>query len=149
MSAANAAFFDGFADRVGAVIAGRRTYDIARAWGGKGPLPPVPLFVLTHEPPAADPSTDPPYVFVTEGIERAVEFATAAAGDRDVSLMGSYAVKESLRAGLLEEITLDQVPVLLGRGVRLLDGFDEPIELDIVRVVESQGVTHLTYRVVR
>src|SRR5713226_6891423 len=52
MSAPRAKFFDAFASRQGAVISGRRTYEIARAWGGKGPLPGVPLFVVTHRLPA-------------------------------------------------------------------------------------------------
>src|SRR6266542_224902 len=70
LSAASAKFFDEGASRVGAVIAGRRTYDISDAWGGTGPMPGVPLFVLTHRVPETVPSGDPPYTFVTEGIER-------------------------------------------------------------------------------
>ncbi|HXP36484.1 MAG TPA: hypothetical protein VN817_01850, partial [Solirubrobacteraceae bacterium] len=56
MSATSAEVFDGFADRVGAVVSGRRTYEIARAWQGRGPLPGAALFVLTHEPPQSVPA---------------------------------------------------------------------------------------------
>ena len=60
MSAVSAAFFDQGVSRVGAVIAGRRTYDISEAWGGSGPMPGVPLFVLTHHVPDTVPAGDPP-----------------------------------------------------------------------------------------
>jgi dihydrofolate reductase len=88
MSAVSAAVFDEGVSGVGAVIAGRRTYDISEAWGGSGPMPGIPLFVLTHHVPDAAPAGDPPYTFVTEGIERAVEQARAAAAGKDVALMG-------------------------------------------------------------
>jgi dihydrofolate reductase len=80
MSAVSAHFFDEFAGRNGAVITGRRTYDIANAWGGNGSLPGVPLFVVTHRVPDSVPRGDPPYTFVTEGIERAVAQADSTPG---------------------------------------------------------------------
>jgi dihydrofolate reductase len=150
MSAVSAAFFDEGVSRVGAVIAGRRTDDISDAWGGGGPLPGAPLFVLTHRVPDTVPAGDPPYTFVTEGIERAVEQARTAATGKDVALMGANVVQQCLRAGLLDELTIDLVSVVLGRGVRLLDGLDPgSVEFDLVRVVNAPGVTHLTYRVVK
>ena len=151
LAAPSAAFFDEGVGRVGAVISGRRTYDIAGAWGGRGPLPGVPLFVLTHRVPRQVPRGEPPYTFVTDGIASAVEQARAAAGGKDVALMGTAAVQQCLRAGLLDELTLHLVPVLLGSGARLLDRLGEaaPVELQCVRVVDAPGVTHLQYRVVR
>jgi dihydrofolate reductase len=150
MSAVSAAVFEEAAGRAGAVISGRRTYDIARAWGGSGPLPGVPLFVMTHHVPDTVPSGDPPYTFVTDGIESAVEQARVAAAEKDVAVMGATIVQQCLRAGLLDELTLNLVPVVLGRGVRLLDGLEPgSVELDLVRVVDAPGVTHLTYRVVK
>jgi dihydrofolate reductase len=88
MSAVSAAFFDEGVGRVGAVIAGRRTYDISEAWGESGPMPGIPLFVVTHRVPETVPAGDPPYTFVTEGVERAVELARTAAAGKDVALMG-------------------------------------------------------------
>lgn len=150
MSAVSAAVFDEIAGSHGAAIAGRRTYDIADAWGGSGPLPGAPLFVVTHRVPDWVPKGDPPYTFVTEGIESAVEQARAAAGGKGVSLMGANVVQQCLRAGLLDEITIHLVPVVLGRGVRLLDGLElGRHEFDLLRVVDAPGVTHLTYRVVK
>jgi dihydrofolate reductase len=93
---------------------------------------------------------DPPYTFVTEGIERAIEQARTAAAGRDVALMGASIVQQALRAGLLDELIINLVPVVLGRGVRLLVGLDpETVEVDLVGVVDAPGVTHLTYRVVK
>ncbi len=150
MSAISARYFDEFADRIGAVISGRRTYDVSDAWGGTGPQPGVPLFVMTHQIPDTVPAGDPPYTFVTDGIERAVDQARAAAAGKDVSVMGATIIQQCLRAGLLDELAIDLVPVVLGRGARLLDGFQPgSVELDLARVVDAPGVTHLTYRVVR
>jgi dihydrofolate reductase len=150
MSAVSAAFFDEGVGRVGAVISGRRTYDISDAWGGSGPLPGVPLFVLTHRVPEAVPAGDPPYTFVTDGIERAVEQARTAAAGKDVALMGATIVQQGLRAGLLDELVISLVPVVLGRGARPLEGLEPgSVQLDLVRVVDAPGVTHLTYRVMR
>ena len=153
MSAASAGAFDAFADRVGAVISGRRTYDISNAWQGRGPLPGAPLFVMTHEPPQSVPSGEPgdcPYTFVHDGIEAAVAQARAAAGEKDVSLMGASVVQQALRVGLLDVLRIQLVPVLLGGGVRLLEaGLPAGTELEAIGVVDAPGVTHLTYRVLR
>ena len=150
MSPASAAFFDDHAGRVGAVITGRRTYEITEGWRGTRPLSGVPLFVLTHRVPDVVPSGDPPHTFITDGIGNAVSQARKAAGDKDVSLMGATVVQQSLRAGLLDELTIDLVPAVLGRGARLLGGLEAgSIELEILRVVDVAGITHLTYRVVK
>lgn len=59
-------------------------------------------------------------------------------------------VQQYLKAGLLDEIHLHLVPVLLGSGVRLFANLgDQQFDLDCTRVVESDGVVHLRYRVVR
>lgn len=148
LSAESARVFDEGAARVGAIIAGRRTYEIAGGWGGRGPLPGVPLFVLTHNPPANPPESGPPYTYVTGGIREAVELARRATHDEQVvALMGSGPVRQALAAGLLDQITLHVVPVLLGGGVRLLEDTSADLRLDWV--VQAPGVTHVTYNVVR
>ena len=145
----NAEIFDAGMESVGAVLTGRRTYDITHGWGGGSPVPGTPLFVLTHRAPDEAPVTTVPHTFVTDGIESAVRQASAAAGGKDVGLMGSAAVQESLRAGLLDEIHLSVAPMLLGGGVRLFDHLGGPVRLERIRVVEAPGVTHLGYRVLR
>jgi dihydrofolate reductase len=147
LSPQSAAVFDDRGRRGGAIVTGRRTYDIANGWGGNGPLPGVPVFLVTHEVPDEVPAGSAPYTFVTEGVERAVELARGVAGDKDIGLMGATMVRQALRAGVMDEICLDLVPVLLGHGVRLLDGVASDLEL--TKVVDAPGVTHLTYRVVK
>jgi dihydrofolate reductase len=148
MSKPSAEFFDEGVGTIGAVVAGRRTYDVSNAWGGRGPMPGLPLFVVTHGAPDPAPSSDPPYTFVPRGVEAAVAQARTAARDRDVHLMGATIIQQAIGAGLLDELVLSIVPVVLGDGVRLLDGLPS-LQLEVVRVIDAPGVTHLTYRVVR
>ena len=89
---------------------------MSNAWGGNGPMGPLPLFVVTHLPPERIPDGPLPYTFVTDGIESAVEKARGAAAGRDVVLMGASMVQQCLRADLLDEIVINLVPVLLGEG---------------------------------
>jgi dihydrofolate reductase len=148
MSEPSAEFFDAGVSSLGAVIAGRRTYNVSRAWGWRGPMPGLPLFVVTHRSPETVPAGDPPYTFVTDGLHAAVAQAQAAADGRDVHLMGASIIQQAMRAGLLDELVLSLVPIVLGRGVRLLDGLD-PGTLELVGVVDALDVTHLTYKVNR
>jgi dihydrofolate reductase len=150
MSPASALFFDEGVGRCGAVISGRRTYDVSNAWGGNGPMGPLPLFVVTHSPPDSVPDGPLPYTFVTDGIESAVEQARGATAGQDVVLMGASMVQQCLRAGFLDEVIINLVPALLGDGVRLFEaGSPADYELVIDNVITAPGVTHLTYRVVR
>ena len=150
LSATSAEVFTQLVETGGAVITGRRTYEIADAWAGNGPLPGVPVFVLTHEAPPAVPAGESSYTFVTDGIESAVAQASAAAGDGYISLMGAAPAQQCLRLGLLDEIQLHVVPVLLGAGVRLFEHLGPaPVALRKLRVVDAPGVTHSRYAVVR
>jgi riboflavin biosynthesis pyrimidine reductase len=64
--------------------------------------------------------------------------------------MGACIVQQAIRAGLLDELVINLVPVVLGRGVRLLDGVGPgSAKFELVRVVDAPDVTHLTYRVVK
>jgi len=135
--------------KIGAFVTGRRTFDITNGWGGSPPLG-VPTFVVTHTVPQEWVYEGSPFTFVTEGVESAVEQAKALAGEKDVGAGAASIVQQCIRAGLLDEIHIDLVPVLLGNGVRLFDPLGTgPIELESTRVVEAPGVTHLTFRVVK
>ena len=105
------------------------------------------MFVLSHRPPPASAPTDGRQTFIAGGIAEAIARASDAAGLRDVALQGSAAVQQALAAGLLDVLALEVVPVLLGGGVRLLDG--GPHALTPVEVVDAPGVTHLVYEVAR
>lgn len=133
---------------VGALIAGRRLFDLTKGWGGTHPMG-VPVFVVTHEEPADWPHPDAPFTFVTDGIESAVAQAKAAAGDKIVAVASPTIAQQCLNAGLLDGIQVDLVPVLLGSGIRFFDNLDATVELTGPGVVEGSGVTHLSYRVQR
>jgi dihydrofolate reductase len=123
---------------------------VSGAWGGRGPIPGLPLVVLTHRVPGSVPAGDPPYTFVTDSLEAAVRQAQAMASGKNVHLMGASVVQQSIRAGLLDQLTISLVPKILGQGVRLLDGLEAgSVGLEVVRVIDAPGVTHLTYRVIR
>ena len=132
---------------VGAHICGRRQYEVAGAWGGSHPLG-VPVFVVTHKPPADWPRGNTPFTFVTEGVEAAVAQAKAAAGEKIVAISGADISQQALNAGLLDGIAVDLVPVLLGQGIRWFDNIAKaPVTLDDPELTEGRGVTHLYYRV--
>ncbi len=129
----------------GAVISGRRTFELAGRWQGDH-HDGVPIFVLTHH---IDDGDVPPGSarFVTD-VEDCAEQARAAAGDRAVMVHGAGVAQALLRAGLLDEMEIHLVPVLLGGGRRLFDSLGpDHIELELVRRLEGPGVMHLRYRV--
>ncbi|WP_378732901.1 dihydrofolate reductase family protein [Nocardia brasiliensis] len=133
------------AQATGAVISGRRTFELAGRWQGDH-HDGVPIFVLTHR---IDDDDIPPgsAQFVTN-VEDCVTRARAAAGGRPVLVHGAGAAQALLRAGLLDEMEIHLVPVLLGEGRRLFDGLGpDHIELDVVRRLAARDVTHLRYRV--
>ena len=131
--------------RIGSLVTGRRTFDIAEGFGGSHPYD-VPVFVVTHTIPAGWPRADAPFTFVTEGVERAVAQARAVVGDKCVGVGAADIVRQCLAAGLLDEIVVNLVPVLLGKGTHFFDQLAAaPIALDTPRVVEGTGVTHLYY----
>ena len=129
----------------GAVISGRRTFELAGRWQGDH-HDGVPIHVLTHH---VDPGDEPPgsarfYTDVTACVTEAV----AAAGDRPVMVHGAGAAQAVLRAGLLDELEIHLVPVLLGGGRRLFAESDR-VELRQIRRLDGHDVTHLRYRVSR
>ena len=131
----------------GAVVVGRRTAELMDHWGGDvhdG----VPIFVASHRPPGPAARWGYPLVtYVTDGITSAMEQAKAAAGDRNVGVIGAYTAQRALEAGVLDELQIHQIPVLLGRGRRLFDELPAQIELEIVRVIDTPEATHIRYRV--
>jgi dihydrofolate reductase len=134
----------------GAVVLGRRMFDNAKGWGDEPPFH-APVFVLTHEARDDLVKGGTTFTFVTDGVESALAQARAAAGDENVHVAGgANTIQQFLSGGLLDELQLHVVPLLFGAGVRLFDGLGTaPLELETVRVVESPGVTHLKFRVVK
>jgi dihydrofolate reductase len=137
----------------GAVVMGRRAYDMAQG-DLTGYEYQVPIFVLTHRVPAKGPKGENERLtvtFVSDGIESAIAQAKAAAGDRQVTVVGgAQTAQQCLRAGLVDEIHIGIVPVLLGEGLRFFEPrANEQIELERTRVFESPTRTDLWFRVVK
>ncbi|MET7459818.1 dihydrofolate reductase family protein [Nonomuraea sp. NPDC005501] len=146
LSAPSARVFDTHAGRVGAVVAGRNTYEDSDHFGGGSPHPTAPLFVLSHRPA---PQISQSQTLVTTGIEDAVAAARAAAGGKDVGLMGGGVLASALAADLVDEVILHQVPVLLGGGRSYFRDLPKHVHLRLLEVVPAPGVTHLRYEVAR
>ena len=133
---------------LGAVLTGRRTFDVAQGWGGNHAW--GPAFVLTHQIPAGWPRPGSTVHFVTDGLESAVNQARAAAAGKSVGVHGADTIRQLLNAGLLDEISVDIAAVLLGSGVRLFDHLTgTPSILGNPTVIPGVGVTHLRYPVRR
>jgi dihydrofolate reductase len=121
-------------------------YEAAGAWGGRNPFG-VPLFVLTHRP--EDQPEEGDFTFVN-GLDDALARAREAAGGKDVAVGGGAdVIRQALRAGYVDELSISIAPLILGDGKRLFEGFEESMNLEHVRVLQSPFATHITYRVAR
>jgi dihydrofolate reductase len=131
---------------LGAVLTGRRTFEVAKGWGGNHAW--GPAFVLTHHVPDGWPRPNSTVHFVTDGLESAVRQAKAAAGSKAVAVHGADTIQQLLNAGLLDELQVDVAAVLLGAGIPLFDNLaDSPSLLGNPKVIVGVGVTHLRYTV--
>jgi dihydrofolate reductase len=145
----SAAYFREVLDTAGALVVGRRLFDITNGWEGRHPID-VPVVVVTHDPPAdwRPRNADHRFEFVTDGVEAAVARARELAGEKAVAVNGGTMARQALEAGLIDELWVDLVPVLLGGGTPLFDHVKGPVSLDgPFSVVEGRRVTHLRYRV--
>ncbi|EAQ00772.1 DNA-binding protein [Janibacter sp. HTCC2649] len=131
----------------GAIVSGRRTFDLAQGWGGQHPLG-VPVVIVTHEAPSQWANDGKPFTFVTGGVAQAVARAREIAGEDNVAVCGPDVIRQCLEEGLLDEVGIDLVPLLLGKGVRMFTG-ESPVQLEKLSADDADGVTHLRYRVVR
>ncbi len=140
------AWLDEAMSGLGAVIAGRWTYEAADRWGGSNPWE-VPLFIVTHRP--EDEPEGGGFTFVGS-LDEAVEQARTAAADKIVNVMGGAdMIRQALAGGYVDELTIIVAPLVLGGGKRLFDGFDQNVELEHLGVRQSPHATFIDYRVVR
>jgi dihydrofolate reductase len=129
--------------RTGALVCGRRLFDLTRGWGGRHPAG-CPVFVVTHQAPRDWPHPEAPFTFVTDGVVSAIGQARAVAGAGTVAVATADITRQCLDLGLLDAISVDLVPVLLGAGTPFFANLQAaPIVLDTPTVVQGQGVTHL------
>lgn len=145
---------------VGAEIMGRGKFGPAirgpwgddpwRGWWGENPPFHKPVFVVTNHPREPLTLAATTFTFVTDGIRTALAQAREAAGDKDVIIGGGAdVINQYLAARLVDEVELHVVPIILGGGARLFDGVGPALKLELLRVIEAPGVTHLKHRVVR
>ena len=137
----------GLKAEVGAMLTGRRTFEVADGWGGQHPWG-VPAFIVTHHVPDGWPRPGSTVQFVTDGIESAVARARSAAGPKSVLVHGAKTIQECLDAELLDEIQIDLAAVLLGgRSAAVRPPREHTRRPGDPRVVAGVGVTHLRYPV--
>jgi dihydrofolate reductase len=139
----------------GAVILGRHTYEMADPflWANDDYEFQTPIFVLTHTPPAKYPKGNGrlSFTFVTDGIENAISQALSAAGNKDVQVIGANTIQECLNARLVDELQIDIISVLLGRGLRLFENIDiDKIKLVRTKIEEATPVrTSLVLKIIK
>jgi dihydrofolate reductase len=132
--------------RIGAVVGGRSTYEAARHWGDENPWG-LPFFIVTHRP---EEEPEGGHFNFVDGVKEAVDRASEAAGDKDVSVMGGAdVIRQALEAGLVDELSIVVAPVILGDGKRLFEGFSKSMEFEHVGVRQSPFATFIDYRVKR
>jgi dihydrofolate reductase len=130
---------------VGAVVGGRATYEAAEHWGDKNPWG-IPFFIVTHRPEEQPPGDD--FIFVA-GVPEAIERAKAAAGDKNVHVMGGAdVIRQALAAGVVDELTIIIAPLILGSGKRLFEDFEHDVDLEHLGARQSRYATFVDYRVV-
>ena len=138
----------------GAVVMGRHSFEMGNpdAYADNYEFQ-VPIFVLTRNIPQKQPRQTEKltFTFVTDGIESAISQAKAAAGDRDVTIIGGASIaQQCIKEKLLDEIQIDIMPILLCKGLRLFENIgDQPTQLEKINVLEGSVRTHLRFRVVK
>jgi dihydrofolate reductase len=129
----------------GAMLTGRRTYDLTDGWGGEHPIPGIGVAVLTHRPPEVVPQGPTRFVFCGDGVEAAVRAAKDLARDKTVIVQGASVCQQVLRAGLADEVFLHIASLVLGGGVRLFGDVDHR-RLARVICFDAPHAIHARYR---
>ena len=146
---ASAAYLKDLVEGTGALVVGRRIFDITDGWGGRHPIG-APVFVVSHRGPEGwDERHDPSLTtFVNSGVADAIAQAQAVAGDKAIGVAGPNIAQQCLDLGLLDEIRVELAPVVLGAGIPFFAHLQNtPVVLDNPTVIESDRVTHLIYSV--
>lgn len=132
-------------EEVGAIVCGRRLFDLTRGWNGNHPAG-ADVFVVTHRAPDGWASEVGSTTFVTDGVERAITLAQQEAGDRVVAVASPTIAQQCLDLGLLDRIRVDLAPVVLGHGIPFFANLHTaPVVLEDATVTQGRRVTHLDY----
>ncbi|NRQ30916.1 deaminase [Nonomuraea sp. NN258] len=135
-------------ENTGALIAGRRLFDIADGWNDKHPAG-APVVVVTHRPPEDAAEKWPTTTFV-DGVEAAINRAKQIAGDRNVTIASANVTQQALALGLVDEVCVSLVPVLFGEGIPYFSKIEGGhLLLDDPVVIQGRRALHLRYPVRR
>jgi len=149
VDAASAPMLRDLTSGCGAVIAGRRLFDLTDGWGDNHPVG-APVVVVTHRPPPDDAATRFPRTRFAGSVEEAVATATEIAGDKFVTIASADIIQQAVNLDLVDEICISQVPVLFGTGIRYFgDLVGDHVMLEDPHVVQGTRALHLRYRVRR
>jgi dihydrofolate reductase len=136
----------------GALVVGRALFDVTDGWGGRHPID-RPVVVVTHSVPTewVERFPDAPFTFVTEGVAAGIATAQEIAGDKNVDVAAGTMARQALELGLLDEISVDIAPVVMGRGKPYFGslGIDPVLLDDPTTVIQGDRVLHLVYPVRR
>lgn len=143
---ASAAMLRDLTGRTGALVAGRRLFDITDGWGDSHPVG-APVVVVTHRAPE-DTARWPRTTFV-DGVAEAVARAREIAGDQDVTIASANVAQQALALGLVDEVCVSLTPVLLGAGIPYFANLGERLLLEDPEVVQGRRAVHLRYPVRR
>jgi dihydrofolate reductase len=150
MSQSSAEHWRTWVDGLGALVCGRTLFDFTDGWGGMHTIG-VPVVVVTHQIPRdwIEAHQDAPFHFVTDGVEAAVAKAQDIAGDRTVGVTAGTIARQCLELDLLDEVAVDLVPVVMGRGRPFFGAMktdDAPLG-DPITCIQGDRVTHLVFPV--
>jgi dihydrofolate reductase len=131
---------------VGALVAGRRLFDITDGWGDNHPVG-APVVVVTHRPPD-DADRWPRTTFVGD-VGTAIERARQVADGKDVTIASANVAQQALTLGLVDEVCVSLVPVLLGEGIPYFANLGGRVLLEDPVAVQGRRALHLRYPVRR
>ena len=133
-------------ENAGALVSGRRLFDIANGWNDTHPSG-APVVVVTHRAPADAAQRWPRTNFV-DGVEAAIAKAREVAGDKDVTIASASVTQQALDLGLVDEVCVSLVPVLFGEGVPYFSKLNRGhLLLEDPIVVQGRRALHLRYPV--
>jgi dihydrofolate reductase len=136
--------FTPFFAQVGAMLMGRRTYEVVRAFDSPWPYGETPVLVATSRPLSSD---QPSVRAVSGSIDEMVATAKKSAAGRDVYIDGGELIRSALDAGLVDEMVVSLIPVVLGAGKPLFAGTSKRCRLELLgsRPI-GLGIVELRYR---
>ncbi len=134
--------------KAGALVSGRRLFDITDGWGDKHPAG-ARVVVVTHRAPEDAAERWPNTTFV-DGVEAAITEARQIAGDRDVIIASPNIIRQALDLGLVDEVCVSLVPVLFGEGIPYFSKLERGHQLlEDPIMIQGRRALHLRYAVRR